>query len=138
MIPITGTSNFTSITDLAGSQPDASGSYSSQILDYKQKVAMPDVVAEAQGHEDVAIYENGSIEVTYANGDKLTVVLNEDTNKNMFRYTTADGIIIEGNDVEMNPDVCRVENLQIQLAKFTNPDFNKVQIQEIRIMVLLV
>lgn len=117
-----GTSNFTSITDLAGSQPDASGSYSSQILDYKQKVAMPDVVAEAQGHEDVAIYENGSIEVTYANGDKLTVVLNEDTNKNMFRYTTADGIIIEGNDVEMNPDVCRVENLQIQLAKFTNPD----------------
>ena len=117
-----GTSNFTSVTDLAGAQSAADGSYSSQVLDYKQQISMPDVIAEAQGHEDVAIYESGAIEVTYANGDKLRVVLDETTNKNVFRYTTADGIIIEGNDVEMNPDVCKVENLQIQLAKFTNPD----------------
>ncbi len=117
-----GTSNFVSVADLAGAQPAADGSYSSQVLDYKQQISMPDVVAEAQGQEDVAIYENGAVEVTYANGDKLTVVLDETTNKNIFRYTTADGIIIEGNDVKMNPDVCQVENLQIQLAKFTNPD----------------
>lgn len=117
-----GTSNFVSVADLAGAQPAADGSYSSQVLDYKQQISMPDVIAEAQGHEDVAIYENGAIEVTYANGDKLTVVLDETTNKNIFRYTTADGIIIEGNDVKMNSDVCQVENLQIQLAKFTNPD----------------
>lgn len=117
-----GTSNFISVTDLGGSLPDATGKYSSAVLDYKQVVSQPSVAAEAQGYEDFTVYENGNLEVTYANGDKLSVTFDENTNKNIFKYTTASGIIILGNDVKMDSDVCKVENLQIELAKFVNPD----------------
>ena len=117
-----GTSNFFSNTELSAATRAADGSYSSIVLDSQQIISMPDVPAEGQSYKDVTVYESGALEITYANGDKLTVTLDEDTNKNIYRYTTKEGIIIEGADVQMGAGVCELENLQIQLAKFVNPN----------------
>lgn len=116
-----GTSNFLGTTQLASSS-NVDGVYSTRVLDYQQIVNPPDVLIEAQPYSGINVYEDGTIEVTYSNGDKLSVIKHPVDNTNIFKYTTSKGIIITGEDVKMNNNVCEPANLQLQMAMFMNPN----------------
>lgn len=114
-----GTSNFVSATEIASSP--AAGPYASKVLDYKQNVT-PAVSADTSvKYSGMDIYDNGTIEVKYSNGDKMTVAPDAN-NQLQFKYTTASGIVIKGQDVTVDPQVATPANLQMQLASFINPD----------------
>ena len=116
---VSGTSNFVSITEI-GSSP-ASGPYSTKVLDFKQTVEVPDSLATAVKYTGMDIYENGTIEAKYSNGDKITVM--QDANgQTVFKYTTSDGIEIKGADVSVDNNVAVPANFQMQLASFINPN----------------
>lgn len=120
MVP--GTSNFLTETELEVAESDANGVIQSKTLDWVGSLS-PSVNKQldlsASGYE---IYENGSIEVTYSNGDKLRVMQIEGTTQMEFQYTTSEGIVMHGKEIEVSEDVATVGNLQIQLAHFMNPD----------------
>ncbi len=116
-----GTSNFLSETQLAISEGEG-GVYSSKVLDWKADISSSinsqlDLKAASQ-----SFYENGTVEITYSNGDKLTVEQAEGTNNLQFKYTTKAGITLRGNEVSVSEDVATTGNLQLQLAHFMNPD----------------
>lgn len=114
-----GTSNFVSATEIASSP--AAGPYASKVLDYKQNVTIPVSADTSVKYSGMDIYDNGTIEVKYSNGDKMTV-MPDSNNQLMFKYTTASGVVIKGNDVTVDPQVASPANLQMQLASFINPD----------------
>lgn len=116
-----GSSNFLSETQLASAEAEG-GVYSSKVLDYKAEITASvnsqlDLKAASQ-----SFYENGTVEVTYSNGDKLTVEQKEGTNELQFVYTTKAGVTLRGNEVMVSEDVATTGNLQLQLAYFMNPD----------------
>lgn len=119
MIP--GTSNFLTETELEIAE-SKDGIIQSKVLDWTGSLS-PSVNKQldlsASGYE---IYENGSIEVTYSNGDKLRVMQIEGTSQMEFQYTTSEGIVMHGKELNVSEDVATVGNLQIQLAHFMNPD----------------
>ncbi len=116
-----GTSNF--FSELQLSSTDAvNGTYSSTVVDWKADITASineqlDIKAASQ-----SFYENGTVEVTYSNGDKLTVQQKPDSNELEFKYTTKAGFILTGNEVNVSKDVATTGNLQLQLAHFMNPD----------------
>lgn len=117
-----GTSNFLSETQLATAEADENGVFSSKVLDWKAEITQSvndqiDLKAASQ-----SFYENGTVEVTYSNGDKLTVEQREGTNELQFKYTTKAGITLRGSEVTVSEDVATTSNLQLQLAHFMNPD----------------
>ncbi len=118
---VNGTSNFLSETQLSTATPE-NGKFTSKVLDYKA-----DISASVNSQEDLkassqTFYENGTVEVTYSNGDKLTVEQVEGSNQLQFKYTTKAGITLRGNEVAVSSDVATTGNLQLQLAHFMNPD----------------
>ena len=118
---ISGSSNFIATTNLR--QDSVGGNtYSTKILDYKQIINAPSSLSEAQKYSSIAIADDGVVEITYSNGDKLSV-FNNDNDINEFKYTTSTGVIIKGNsDVIVSNSVLEEANLQIQLANFINPN----------------
>ncbi len=116
-----GTSNFVSQTGLTWN--DASGSVASKTLDYQQVVRTGTDVANSQKVTSVDIHEDGILEVTYANGDKLTAVADpNDETKLVFRYTTGSPAVnIMGDDLDIT-GVAEPANFQLQMANFVNPD----------------
>ena len=116
-----GTSNFVAATELRR-ESLTSNNYYTTVLDYKQMVNTPDSIASAEKYSSIAITENGIVEISYSNGDKLSVFANE-LGINEYKYTTSDGIIIRGNeDVIVSSAVMPSANLQIQLVNFMNPN----------------
>lgn len=116
-----GSSNFISATELRR-ESTTSDVYSTKVLDYKQIVNAPDSISTAQKYSSIAISENGILEITYSNGDKLSVYADE-LGINNFKYTTSEGVIIKGkDDVLISSSVLPEANLQIQLANFINPN----------------
>lgn len=114
-----GTSNFVRSTDIASSP--AAGPYASKVLDYKEVVTPSDNSSSSITYTGMSVSENGTIEAKYSNGDKLTVY--QDSSGSMeFKYTTADGIVIKGDDAQITPTVAKPANLQLQLANFVNPN----------------
>lgn len=116
-----GTSNFLSETQLATAEAEG-GVYSSKVLDWKADISasinkQADLKASSQ-----SFYENGTVEITYSNGDKLTVEQISGTNELQFKYTTKAGITLRGDEVTVSEDVATTGNLQLQLAHFMNPD----------------
>lgn len=116
-----GTSNFVTQTGLTWN--DATSSVESKTLDYQQIVRTGTDVANSQKVTAVDIHEDGILEVTYANGDKLTAVSNpDDETKLIFRYTTGSPAVkITGADLDIT-GVAVPANFQIQMANFVNPD----------------
>ena len=93
---------------------------SSKTLSYVVQVdpeASPDTRTSLSGY---TIGADGTIEASYDNGDKLTVVLNDTTHAFEFQYVTASGVYILGDDVTMNPNVCSESSLVMQIATVTN------------------
>lgn len=116
-----GTSNFVTQTGLTWN--DATNSVESKTLDYQQIVRTGTDVANSQKVTAVDIHEDGILEVTYANGDKLTAIANpEDETKLIFRYTTGSPEVnITGDDLDIT-GVAEPANFQLQMANFVNPD----------------
>lgn len=116
-----GTSNFVAQADLQWN--DATNSIESKTLDYQQIVRTGTDVANSQKVTAVDIHEDGILEVTYANGDKLTAIANpEDETKLIFRYTTGSpSVNITGDDLDIT-GVAEPANFQLQMANFVNPD----------------
>ncbi len=116
-----GTSNFVTQTGLTWN--DATGSVESKTLDYQQIVRTGTDVANSQKVTAVDIHEDGILEVTYANGDKLTAIANpDDETKLIFRYTTGSPAVnITGDDLDIT-GVAEPANFQLQMANFVNPD----------------
>lgn len=116
-----GTSNFVTQTGLTWN--DATNSVESKTLDYQQIVRTGTDVANSQKVTAVDIHEDGILEVTYANGDKLTAIANpEDETKLIFRYTTGSPPVnITGDDLDIT-GVAEPANFQLQMANFVNPD----------------
>lgn len=116
-----GSSNFVSTTEFRR-ESTTSNVYSTKVIDYKQIVNAPDSISTAEKYSSISISENGILEITYSNGDKLSVYPDE-LGINNFKYTTSEGIIIKGkDDVLMSSSVLPEANLQIQLANFINPN----------------
>lgn len=120
--PAEGASNFISKTGLELAKKSADGKYTSDILDYMVNVSQVTSAETTVAVNSYSIGDDGSIEVTYSNGDKLAVELGVDGNTYQFVYTTAENVVIHGSDVYVDPNVATAANLVIQLASITNPD----------------
>jgi len=118
MSTVAGTSNFLTETELAVAEAE-NGVISSKTLDWEGSLSASvnkQLDLTATGYE---IYENGSIEVTYSNGDKLRVTQADNSTQMEFQYTTSSGIVMQGKDeINVSEDVATVGTLQIQLAHF--------------------
>lgn len=119
-------SDFCDQTKLAQALPitDAGGNiiYKSKVLDYRAEVGPPDNVLSANDLSAFNISSDGSIDATYANGDKLTVET-RDTTTNGFKYLVyqlPNGVEIKQEDITVNADVIEPANLQLQLASVIN------------------
>lgn len=120
----TSTANFAKVLSLdtvklsdMATNPDG---ISSKTLSYVVQVdpeASPETRTSLSGY---TIGADGTIEASYDNGDKLTVVLNDTTHAFEFQYVTASGVYILGDDVTMNPNVCSESSLVMQIATVTN------------------
>lgn len=114
-----GSSNFVTATEISSSP--LAGPYSSKVLDWKQTVGPAASTDGGAKYTGMNIYPNGTIEAKYSNGDKFTVTPGAD-NKLIFKYTTANSIVITGNDVTVDPQVASPSNFQMQMATFVNPN----------------
>ena len=96
--------------------------FETEVLDYKQVIDNAATGGESASYKTFAINDDGTLDVTYSNGDKLTVVVDSMTGESSFKYTTSDYIVITGPDVLVDPNIMRTSNLQLQLANFTNQE----------------
>ena len=120
---VPGTSNFVLATQLASAKIDSTtNTYTSKTLDWKTNISPVVSLDNAVSVSNYTIAEDGSIEATYSNGDKLTIETNPADNTFQFKYTTSTGVIIRGNDVNVNPNVAIPSNLQVQLSNVINPE----------------
>ena len=105
-------------------KPDGSDTYTSQVLDYQQTITSgTSSISTAQQQQSISIFEDGTIEVTYGNNDKLSVMKDPDNpNRVIFKYTTNSNIVISGDDINMEEGLAVPANLQIQMANFVNPN----------------
>ena len=67
------------------------------------------------------IDENGIISASYSDGSNLTTQINEDGQAE-WRFTTTDGVIITGTDVETKGSINKDSNFIIELASFVNEE----------------
>ena len=115
-------SNFVAQTGLGTAVIDASGTYSSNVLDYNVDISQVVSVASATKLSSYSIGIDGSVNATYANGDTLSVQVGADNNTYEFVYTTADNITISGSNVSVDSNVATPANFVLQLASMTNQE----------------
>lgn len=116
---LAGTSNFVGQTQM---EIDSNGNYISKTLDYKVEVTPMNSLSNSVSVSNYSIAEDGTVEATYSNGDKLTVELNKNDNTYQFKYTTSGGVIIRNDDVNVNINVAQPANFVIQLANVINAE----------------
>lgn len=119
--PAVGASNFLSQTGLPTAKL-AANTYKSDILDFKVDITQVTSIEQAVSISSYSIGDDGSIEATYSNGDTMAVEVGTDGNTYQFKYTTAQGIVIQNANVNVDPNVAVPANFVIQLASITNPD----------------
>ena len=114
------TANFAKVLSIDTVKDTDVNGVDSKTLSYVVQVdpeASPDTRTSLSGY---TIGADGTIEASYDNGDKLTVVLNDTTHAFEFQYVTSSGVYILGDDVTMNPNVCSESSLVMQIATVTN------------------
>ena len=114
------TSNFTTVSgfdEITTAEPDEK----SKVLSY---VVSVDPEASPTNRTSLSSYSiggDGSIEASYDNGDKMTVVYNDVNGNFEFQYVTASGVNIIDDDVTVNQNVLSSSSqLVMQLATVTN------------------
>ncbi len=116
-----GTSNFLEATRLASAEQSSDGIYKSKVLDYTVQIEPVAALSEAVNLESYSVANDGTIEATYSNGDKLTVEANENDNTFEWKYTTATGVVIRGADkIDVNQNIAETSGFVLQLATVTN------------------
>ena len=121
--PAVGASNFLKETGFANNKIDPiAHAYTSDTLDLKVDVTQVTSIDAASTISSYSIGSDGSIVSTYNNGDSLSVEIGADGNTYQFLYTTAEGVKITGDNVNVDPNVAKPANFVIQLANVTNPD----------------
>lgn len=116
------TSDFLSATKLASSSPTVSGTgttYNSGVLDYTTTISPADLSSSTFSLSTFSVGQDGSIQATYANGDKVSVTGTPDRS---LIYTTASGVQITGTDITVNSGALAPGELQMQLANVINPN----------------
>ena len=112
------TSNFTTV---CGFDKIDSNGENSKVLSY---VVSVDPEASPTNRTSLSSYSiggDGTIEASYDNGDKMTVVYNDVNGKFEFQYVTASGVNIIADDVTVNQNVLSSSSqLVMQLATVTN------------------
>lgn len=117
------TSNVVARTNLANSTLNATtNTYSSKVLDYTANVSELTSASEAISRSTYSVNTDGSVQVTYTNGDTLSVQLGSDNATYEFVYTTSEGVEISGNNCTVDANVAVPANFVIQLATITNTD----------------
>ena len=117
-----GTSNFVDETDVS-LLPDGTGEYPSATIDYKVDIKQGDNSQQSIVYQGMSVSANGIITAKYSNGDTITIWQDPEDGTNLFKYTTSSNVSIYGpNDVTVDPNVLKVENLQIQCANVRNPE----------------
>lgn len=120
---VPGTSNFVMATQLGSAKIDSTThTYTSKILDNVVDIEPVTSLDNAVSVSNYTIANDGSIETTYSNGDKMTIERNPTDSTFQFKYTTSTGIIIRGADVSVNPNVATPPNFQMQLSNVVNPE----------------
>lgn len=115
----TNQSNFLAKTGLINAS-NINNTYKSNILDYKVAVKQVTSVEQATSISGYSIGNDGAIAATYSNGASLTTELGPDKSTYQFKYTTAEGIVIDGSKANVDPNVAEPGNFQIQLASIAN------------------
>ncbi len=118
-----GTSSFVQDTQIsiATLEPGPPPSYAAKTLDYTVDIKPVSDIRNALALRTFAVSNNGVIEATYSNGDKITVYTDATDGTKRFKYTMSTGIEILGpNDCTADPNVLKPENLQMQFANVTN------------------
>ncbi len=111
------TSNFLYETNLATAEMK-DGKYTSKVLSYQVDIGPATNNNTTMSKASYAVTSNGAVEVTYSNGDTITV---EDKNGNIvLKYITSDGKTISSNDINVSGDAIKAANLQLQLASVLN------------------
>lgn len=112
-------SNFLAKTGFINA-PEVNNTYTSNILDYKVDVKQVTSVEKGTSISGYSIGNDGSIAATYSNGASLTTELGPDGATYQFKYTTAEGIVINGSKANVDNNVAKPANFQIQLASIAN------------------
>lgn len=116
-----GSTDFLMATEFTNTGTNAGvTTFETAILDYKQVLDYSNPNGEDTQYRSIQINNDGTVECIYSNGDKLSVKTNDETGKLEFYYTTSNYTIIRGLDVIVNENLVQPENLQIQMACFTN------------------
>lgn len=97
-----------------------SSSATSKVMDWVVDVNPAAAVTNTTTLKTWSIGETGAITATYSNGDKLESYLQQPENVFKFKYVTALGVEITGDNVSVNPRVADPESLNLQLATVTN------------------
>jgi len=111
------TSNFLYETGLATAS-FTDGVYTSKILSYQVDISPATTSQNTCSKTAYDVTTTGALEVTYSNGDTLTVDL--ENNNVIFKYITSDGKTIKNRDISVSGDAVKPANLQIQLASVQN------------------
>lgn len=117
-----GDSSFLKNTGLSNVIALPGDTYKSYVLDYQMTGTPASGNNNDISYKSMDVDENGAIEITFDNGDKLTVVQKEGLNEVKFHYKTSSGITIKGNDIHINKNVVTEGNLQLQMATFINQE----------------
>ncbi|MDD3149401.1 MAG: flagellar hook-basal body complex protein [Candidatus Gastranaerophilales bacterium] len=118
-----GSSNFVSesqISTTVGDTASTSTYYTSKTLSYEATIQPPDTASTAKVMSSYSVGTDGSIEVTYSNGDKLTVVTAENGVEKELLYKTSTGVYISQDKISVLGSVIDPANLQIQMATVVN------------------
>jgi len=112
------TSNFTTVCGY--DEVDSTGT-DSKVLSYVVEVNPEASPTNRTSLSSYSIGGDGTIEASYDNGDKMTVVYNDVSGKFEFQYVTASGVNILDDDVTVNQNVLSSSSqLVMQLATVTN------------------
>ena len=110
-------SNFLYETDIA-TAPMENGKYTSKVLSFQADIGPATNNDTTVSKASYSVTANGAVEVTYSNGDTITV---EEKNGNMvLKYITSDGKTINSKDINVSGEAISAENLQLQLASVLN------------------
>jgi len=112
-----GTSNFATVAAFAGAPP----TYTSAALTNTAKVAISQADPANANYvraTSFSIRNDGSVEVTYSNGGRLTVTGEPTRN---IKYITSGSQEVTGTDVTINGGAVTAAELQLQLANVINP-----------------
>lgn len=122
-----GTSTFVqatgiSVTPLVPAAGGVPAHYDTDTLDYTVDVNPVSNANDAISKKSFTISDQGTIQITYSNGDKISVYEDPKDGTRRFQYLMSNGVKITGADCKVDPNILKPENLQLQFVNIANPE----------------